>query len=304
MIAGENKREQGFILFPLLLLMMICLGIIVQYIRAVALEIETVKESLRYRQLGTIAQSFMQTALYQEKKNTLTNAVYPLGVLMPGNENVNIIVNVNQDQDLGMRFLKVTAADSSSGEYSLRQCRIRFSESFLQQFSQSLFVVMGSGEENQSEKNRSITCKTNGAVFPQFSVESISNWTSTDFPSAFELQHDGLSKWIYLCKERLSLPDGLRVNGDGILVFGDDITIGDNSIFTGRLVILADKNVRIGRRVRMDKVLLLCKGKLTVGSDSFINGAALIQQNSVLGARVTLKEDKEVLNPFDSIISS
>ena len=54
----------------------------------------------------------------------------------------------------------------------------------------------------------------------------------------------------------------------------------------------------------MDKVLLLCKGKLTVGSDSFINGAALIQQNSVLGARVTLKEDKEVLNPFDSIISS
>ena len=94
------------------------------------------------------------------------------------------------------------------------------------------------------------------------------------------------------------------MNGDGILVFGDDIIIGDNSIFTGRLVILADKNVRIGRRVRMDKVLLLCKGKLTVGSDSFINGAALIQQNSVLGARVTLKEDKEVLNPFDSIISS
>jgi len=304
--AGGSGRKQGFIVLPLLLFLMVCSGLALCYWRSVLRETETAREFMCRKQLEIIAQSFVSVALQQENETELADAVYKLPSLQPGNDEVQVSVSVNRVSDLGLRFLKVDVSDSLLNSFILRQCMLLLPEQLHQQFVSSPLVVLSSDvQERSEEKNaNTITGESDGVAFPQFSVESISNWTSADFPSAFELQHDGLSKWIYLCKEKLSLPDGLRVNGDGILVFGDDIIIGDNSIFTGRLVILADKNVRIGRRVRMDKVLLLCKGKLTVGSDSFINGAALIQQNSVLGARVTLKEDKEVLNPFDSIISS
>ena len=148
-----------------------------------------------------------------------------------------------------------------------------------------------------------ITGKSYGAVFPQFSVEEIAVWASTDFPSALELQRDGLSGWIYLCRDKTELPKGLQVNGDGILAFADDMTISDNTVFTGRVIVLADRNLRVGSHVRLNKAFLLCRGKLTVGTDSIINGAVMAQQDALVNDNSVITGDREVLEPFKSIIS-
>ena len=302
--AGGAERKRGFILLSLLLFLMVCSGIALCYGRSVYQEAEAAREFLCRKQLESIAQSFMYTALRQEKTTEITNAVYTLNPLQPGNDEVKISVSVNRVKDLGMRFLKVDVSDSSSNEFSLRQCCMLFSDSMRQQFERSPIIVTGSVTQKESgEKKISITSKSDGAVFPHFSVEEIAGWASTDFPSALELQRDGLSGWIYLCRNELTLPKGLQVNGDGILAFADNVTIGDNTVFTGRIVMLADRNLRIGSYVRLENALLLCRGKLTVGTGSIINGAVMAQQDAVVDDRSTITGDREVLEPFHTIIS-
>jgi hypothetical protein len=257
------------------------------------------------KQLETIAQSFMFTALQQENATEITNAVYKLDSLQPGNDEVQVSVSVNRVRDLGMRFLKVNVSDSCSNEFSLRQCSLFFPDRLLQVFAESPLIAVNSIAKEESDKRNmdTITSESDGAVFPQFSVEEIAIWASTDFPSALELQRDGLSGWIYLCKKRLSLPKGLNVNGDGVLAFADDVTIGDNTVFTGRIIILADRNLHIGNCVKLEKALLLCRGKLTVGTDSMINGAVMARQDAIIDGNATITGDREVLEPFNSIVS-
>ncbi|MBR4907516.1 MAG: hypothetical protein IKZ43_00655 [Acidaminococcaceae bacterium] len=291
-------------MLPLLLYLMVCSGIVLCYMRSVYQEAEVAREFLCRKQLETIAQSFMFTALQQEKETEITNAVYTLNPLQPGNDEVKVSVSVNRVKDLGMRFLRVDVSDSCSNEFSLRQCSLLFPDHLLQHFEHSPIIVTGSvAHEESGEKKITITSTSDGAVFPHFSVEEIAIWASTDFPSALELQRDGLSGWIYLCKKELSLPKGLNVNGDGILAFADDVTISDSTVFTGHIIILADRNVRIGNHVKLEKALLLCRGKLTVGTDSIINGAVMAQQDAVVDDTSTITGDREVLEPFHTIIS-
>ena len=302
--AGGAERKRGFVLLPLLLLLMVCSGIVLCYGRRVYQEAEAAREFLCRKQLETIAQSFMFTALRQEKETEIKNAVYSLRPLQPGNDEVQVSVSVNRVKDLGMRFLKVDVSDSRSNAFSLRQCCMLFSDFMRQQFERSPIVVTGSVTQEESvEKKITITSESDGAVFPQFSVEEIAAWASTDFPSALELQRDGLSGWIYLCRNEITFPKGLNVNGDGILAFADNVTIGDNTVFTGRIIILADRSLRIGSHVKLENALLLCRGKLTIGSDSVINGAVMVQQNAALGGNLTITGNREVLEPFYSIIS-
>ena len=281
--TGGTKRKQGFILLPLLLFLMVCSGIILCYGRSVYQEAAATREFLCRKQLETIAQSFMFTALQREKETEITNAAYNLDALQPGNDKVQISVTVNRVKDLGMRFLKVDVSDSCSNEFSLRQCGLFFPDSLLHQFAESSLVVTDSSVQGKSEKENmgSITGNSDGAVFPRFSVEEI----------------------IYLCRNEISLPKGLQVNGDGILAFANDVTIGDNAKFTGRIIILADCNVRLESNVKLEKALLLCRGKLTLGTDSIIKGAVMARQGVVLADTSEIICDREVLEPFNSIIS-
>lgn len=304
-IVGGTAGRQGFILLPLLLFLMVCSGVILGYVRNVYQEMEVARDFLCRKQLETVAQSFIFTALQQEKGIEITDAVYDLEPLQPGNNTVQVCVTVKRVKDLGMRFLKVDVADTRDNECSLQQWCMDVPEPLRQQFGQSPFIMQNSkAQEFSGEKDAdSITGKSDGAFFPQFSVEDISVWASTKLPSALELQRDGLSAWIYLSMDKCSIPKGLTVNGEGILAFANDAVIGDNTVFTGRIIILADRNIQIGSRVKLEKALLLCKGKLTIGSDSSINGAVLVQQNAELGDRVAITGDKEVLEPFQSIVS-
>ena len=267
--AGGSEKKQGFILLPLLLFLMVCSSLVLFFGRRVYQESEAAREYLHRKQLETIAQSFMHSAIRQEKDTEITNAAYYLPPLQPGNSEVQLSVSVNRVEDLGMRFLKVNVSDSGPEVFSLRQCRMVFPVSMLQQFAESPLIVTGSALKEKSEEkdNDTITSKSYGAVFPQFSVEGIAVWASTDFPSALELQRDGLSGWIYLCRNKSEIPKGLQVNGNGILAFADDVMIGDYTEFTGRIIILADHGLRIGNHVRLNKALLFCRGKLTVGTD-------------------------------------
>ena len=303
--TGGTGKKQGFILLPLLLFLMVCSSMVLYYGRSVYQESESALEHLRRKQLETIAQSFVFTAIQQEKETEIKGAVYSLHPLQPGNSEVRVSVSVNRVKDLGMRFLKVTVSDSGPDDFSLRQCSMFFPGFLLQQFAGSPLIIAGSTMQEKSGKKDmdTITGKSYGAVFPQFSVEEIAVWASTDFPSALELQRDGLSGWIYLCRNKIEFPKGLQVNGDGILAFADDVTIADDIVFTGRVIVLADRRLHIGNHVRFNKALLLCRGKLTVGTDSIINGAVMAQQAAVIGDKSVITGDREVLEPFNSIIS-
>ena len=296
--TGGTEKRQGFILLPLLLFLMVCSSMVLCFVRGVYQESEAAREHLRRKQLETIAQSFMFTAIQREKDTEIKNAEYSLQPLQPGNSEVQIFVTVNRVEDLGMRFLEVNVSDSGPENFSLRQCSMFFPVFMLRQFAESPLIVTGSTMKEKSEKkdHYTITGKSYGAAFPQFSVEKIADWASTDFPSALELQRDGLCGWIYLSREKIEFPKGWKINGDGILVFADDVTIGDD-------IVLADRDLRIGNHVRLNKALLLCRGKLTVGTDSIINGAVMAQQDAIVEENTVITGDRGVLEPFKSIIS-
>lgn len=303
--AGGTERKQGFIVLSLLLFLMFCSGLALCYGRSVLRETETAREFMCRKQLEIIAQSFVSAALKQENETELTDAIYKLPSLQPGNDEVQISTTVNRVKDLGLRFLKVDVSDSLLNSFTLRQCVMSLPEPLHQRFVSSPVVVLSSDvQEESGEKNMTtITGNSDGAAFPHFSAEEIAIWASTDLPPALELQRDGLNGWIYHCSKGISLPDGLNVNGDGILAFAEDVTIGDYTVFTGRIIILANRDLRIGNRVKLEKALILCQGNLTVGSDSSINGAVLVQKKAIVDSKSKITGDREVLEPFNSMIS-
>ncbi len=291
-------------MIPLLLLLLVCSGMALSLVRIVTQETEYMRETIRLRQLETIVQSFMRTALRQEDRTGITETVYQTEPLFPGKEPVNIRVAVHRDHSVGLRFLQVTAEDSRKNEFALRQCRVDFPETLIQSVLRNSFALAGGAEQGgPEEEDGSVTSTSDGAVFPQFSAEEIAVWASTGFPTALELQRDGLSGWMYYSRDRVSLPKGLTVQGSGIFLFADDAVFADNSVFTDRIIVLADRNLNIGSNVRLEKALLLCQGKLTVGTGSFINGAVLARQPVNLGNQTVITVDREVLEPFHSIIS-
>ena len=73
--AGGAERKRGFILLSLLLFLMVCSGIALCYGRSVYQETEAVREFLCRKQMETIAQSFMFTALRQEKEIEIKEGV-------------------------------------------------------------------------------------------------------------------------------------------------------------------------------------------------------------------------------------
>ena len=213
--TGGTEKKQGFILLSLLLFLMACSSMVLCFVRGVYQESEAAREHLRRKQLETIAQSFMYTAIHQEKNTEITSAVYALPPLQPGNSEVQASVSVNRVEDLGMRFLEVNVSDSGPDNFSLRQCSMFFPVLMLRQFAESPLIITGSTMKEKSEKKdhyNTITGKSYGAAFPQFSVEKIADWASTDFPSALELQRDGLCGWIYLSRERIEFPKGWKIN--------------------------------------------------------------------------------------------
>ena len=125
---------------------------------------------MRRKQLETIAQSFILTAIQQEKDTEIASAAYSLHPLWPGNNEVQVYVSVNRVEDLGLRFLKVNVSDSDRVDFSLRQCSMFFPVSLLQQFAESPLIITGSTRQEKSEKKDkdTITGKSYGAAFPQF----------------------------------------------------------------------------------------------------------------------------------------
>ena len=113
-------------MLPLLLFLMICSSVVLYYGRSVYQESEAAREHLRRKQLETIAQSFILTAIQQEKDTEIASAAYSLHPLWPGNNEVQVYVSVNRVEDLGLRFLKVNVSDSDRVDFSLRQCSMFF----------------------------------------------------------------------------------------------------------------------------------------------------------------------------------
>jgi len=300
----REKQDQGFILIHLLLFLVVCSGIILSLIRIVLQEAEIVKETIRRKQMETITQSLMQTILQQEETTAVNGGMYSLPSLMPGNTDVTIYVTVERNFSLGLRFLQIKAEDNDQNSFSLRQCRIDFPEPLVNNIMQYTLDLSGtSGQERPAEKKETITSEPDGAAFPQFSVKDIAGWASAGLPAALEMQRDGLYGGTYFSGVKVSLPKGITVHGSGIVLCTEELEIADNSIFTDRIIILADKDVHIGSHVKLEKALLLCRGKLTVGTDSTINGAVMALQHVKLGDRATITGNREVMNPYQSIIS-
>jgi UDP-3-O-[3-hydroxymyristoyl] glucosamine N-acyltransferase len=55
--------------------------------------------------------------------------------------------------------------------------------------------------------------------------------------------------------------------------------------------------------VKLEKALILCQGNLTVGTDSIINGAVMVQKNAKVDSKSKITGDREVLEPFKSMVS-
>ena len=74
-------------------------------------------------------------------------------------------------------------------------------------------------------------------------------------------------------------------------------------IVSDRVLIIANSELRIGDRVKLEKACIVCRGNLIVGSDAVLNGACIVKHNALLQDRVRLTPDREVLTPFETIIS-
>lgn len=300
----RKEGTGGFVIFPLLMMLAMLAVAAALYTQVILSELEAAGEFVLRSQLEALVQSVVQTALAQEKKTEIQKGFWPVGRMMPGNHAVNLSVEVKRLDELGMRALFVSAADEGGHDFHLRQCRIAFPDALVEQFEHSAFVVLKSLSQGVSPKeSMPVTSEEEGAVFPQFYVDDFADWFSRDFPGMQELQQEGLNNWIYIDDGLLEFPQGLTVKGRGILAFTRPVTIRDQVTFADRIIIIANDDVRIGRHVKLQKAFILCRGNLTIGDDSIVNGGFLVQHKAILGNNVLLTGDKEVIKEFQTIIS-
>lgn len=302
-LAGRREKTGGFIIIPLLLILAMLTAAAVLYTHVVLYELEAAGEFIARSRLEAITQSFVQTALAEEGQTEIKDGSWRLGNLMPGDVTADINVSVKRMKALGMRSLFVSTTDTQGREFHLRQCRITLPKMLTDQFERSAFIVLKSLSQGApSEQSMPITSEEAGAVFPQFYVDDFADWFSRDFPEMQELQQDGFGNWIYVSHDLVEFPQGLTVKGNGVLAFTRPAVIGDNVTFAGRVFIIANDDLRVGSNVNMQKAFILCRGNLTIGSDTAINGGFLVQHKAILGDRVVLTRAEEVISAFNTAI--
>lgn len=303
----KNKKgccNSGFISLSLLFFFFLGSFVGVVYTQNILYEVNAAQEFLRKEQLEALAQSFLHTALANEEKIPLTSASYEVGELIPGHAPATVSASVKHLESLGLRLIKVSASDDRDNEFHLRQCRICFPDPLFQQLNETPFIAFGDVAQGQVlEESMPITSELHGAAFPQFQVDDFAGWFSRDWPSNVKLQQEGLWNWLLICPGLGRIPRGMVLNGRGILAFERSAVIEEDVIVSDRVLIIANSDLRIGDRVKFEKACIVCRGNLTVGSDTVLNGAFIVQHNVQLQDRVMLTPDREVLTPFETIIS-
>lgn len=274
------------------------------YTKNILYEVNVAQEFLGKAQLEALAQSFLHTALANEEKIPLVSASYEVGKLIPGNASATVSASVKRLESLGLRLIRVSASDNRENEFHLRQCRICFPDSLLRQLNEDPFIAFGDVSQGQFlEGSMPITSALHGAAFPQFQVNDFADWFSRDWPSIEKLQQDGLWNWLLICPGLGRIPRRIVLHGRGILVFERPAVIEEDVIVSDRVLIIANSDLRIGDRVKLEKACIVCRGNLIVGSDAVLNGACIVKHNALLQDRVRLTPDREVLTPFETIIS-
>lgn len=300
----KGPHSPGFISLSLLLFFLLGSLAGVTYTKNILYEVNAAQEFLCKAQLEALAQSFLHTALANEEKIPLVSASYEVGKLIPGNASATVSASVKRLESLGLRLIRVSASDNRENEFHLRQCRICFLDSLLRQLSEDPFIAFGDVSQGQSlEGSMPITSALHGAAFPQFQVDDFADWFSRDWPSIEKLQQDGLWNWLLICPGLGRIPRRIVLHGRGILVFERPAVIEEDVIVSDRVLIIANSDLRIGDRVKLEKACIVCRGNLIVGSDAVLNGACIVKHNALLQYRVRLTPDREVLTPFETIIS-
>ncbi len=276
-----KKSEAGFIVLPVLFLLILLAGLTQVMLYLVLDETFYQQEFLRYRQFLRISSGVMEAVARQTRLPRTGTYQLPQVELYPGKEAIKPQLTLDyqphqQVQSITIHFPYV------DGEWRLRK----------------LYLEPPGGCNYPLYKEAAQIGYSSGGG-PKLDKALFKTYSDRPFPRTAEDFTDGLKGYLYVGPGKdYYFPQGLKIAGTGVFYNQGNMTIGAGSTFTGRIWFLSQKNIYVGDNVRLPNAFLFAQDSIKVGRNVEVCGIMIAQNNIEMDEQSICRGNEHVVQTF------
>lgn len=278
-----NKASKGFILFPVLFMVLLLTGLGKLMLLLMQEECDGQQQYLRHRQLYRLCTELF-TAL-DGQGNKIGSGMYTLPTMKfyPGKESINPVLerNVKSGQQLQRTALSFPWRD---GRWTFQKLTV---------------VVPGGPAHPLYVQAGSTGALEQAGQLPALQQELFHRYQTLAAPTDKSHFQEGLGDALYVHKKgNYKVPAYLYVQGNGVFYSAGDISIKAHTKFTGRVWFLAKNNIIVGDNVDLKQSFLYAENNITLGSKSKVCGIIIAHNKINLESGALVKPQIAVLKTF------
>lgn len=278
-----NKANKGFILFPVLFLVLLLTGLGKLMLLLIQEECEGQQQYLRHRQLYRLCTELFMAIERQGDKIGSGIYVLPAMKFYPGKESINPVLECNVKSGQQLQRIAVS--------FPWRDGKWTF---------QKLTVVVPGGKAQPLYVQAGATgILEKAGQLPALQHKLFQRYKTVAAPTDKSYFQEGLAGAVYVHKRgNYNIPSYLDVRGKGVFYSASDIRIKSHTKFTGKVWFLAKNNIIVGDNVDLKQSFLYAENNITLGSKSKVCGIIVAHNKINLESGSLVKPQIAVLETF------
>lgn len=299
----EKISQKGYLVIYVLLLVLLLSSAAIAILRPILAELRATEENLRMRRIMVMSHELLQCALaWEEKHEKIQEMNFPV-TIFPPKSTVDMKLTVQENKMVGLRLVTVAASIGAEPHYILKQVRWTFPKAVQEQLQTKGIMCGGKITGYRPAVTDLLYTSSEGAIFPDFKVSELENWTTAICPSPLELARYGLGgrMYKYRTQKTYQVMQNSKISGLGMLTFPGAVVINKGACFNERLVLVTEGDLHLQDHVKLQQALVFCKGNVYIGNNVTFKGGLFVRGNLNIGTGFKFTHLKNAASPFPTI---
>jgi len=278
------KSRAGFILMPVVFLLLILAGLTHGMLCLILEETWYQQEFLRYRQVLRLGTDLLEAVEKQPRLPQAGTYQLPEIEFYPGKETIRPQVTLDYRPRQQVQSITVHFAYGDEETWKLRK----------------LYLEPPGGCQHPLYKQAALSGQSvGGADFPLLEEPLYKRYNERPLPKAVDSLETGLKGYLYVGdKQTYYLPVAPKAAGAGVFYNPANIHIGAGTTFTDRIWFLSTGTIYVGDNVRLPNAFLFAQGSIILGRNVEVCGIIIARNKIVMDANSIVRGNEQVVQTF------
>ena len=283
MVRLVPNGKAGFILMPLLFLLLILAGLTLGIWHLILDETLYQQEFMRYRQFLRLGFDLMEAVESQPRLPRAGTYRLPQVELYPGKETVQPLLIMDYKPKQQVQSLTVSFPHSM-GEWKLRR----------------LYLEPPGGCSHPLYKSAALTgFAVGGNSCPALEENLYQTYSEHPFPVLRMDFEEGLKGYLYVRKDKeYQFPAAQKIAGDGVFFNRTHIWVRAGTDFTGRIWLLSRGNIYLEDNVRLANAFIFAQDSIVVGRNVQVCGIIIARNKITRDNSSLFRGNEQVVQTF------